>query len=106
MIQNATEEVMANLIEECSEVIKCITKIERFSHESSEEKKKARLDHLKEEIVDVIGTVSMLFAELELTEEEQRRLFELGKVKLKKRYQYMRFKPKTSLEDLTSNTYE
>jgi NTP pyrophosphatase (non-canonical NTP hydrolase) len=88
MIHNAKEELMECLAEECSEVIKAKSKIMRFG-ETPE-----RIAHLKEEIMDVIAVVAMLFEEMQISPEEEEKLYRLGEASMKKRDSYMKFKPK------------
>lgn len=88
MIQNAKEELYECLIEECAEVIKAKSKIMRFG-ETPE-----RVIHLKDEIADVMGCISMLFEELQLTEAEQNEMYLKGEASMKKRDGFMKFKPK------------
>ncbi len=93
MIQNAKEELMQCLSEECSEVIKAHSKILRFG-ESPE-----KMTHYKEEIADLMAVTKMLFEEWEFTEKEEDEILQLAEKSVKKRISYMKFKPKCAESD-------
>lgn len=88
MIENAKEELFECLVEECAEVVKAKTKIARFG-ETPE-----RRQHLLMEMADVMGVMSMIFEEMQLSEAEQNEMYLLGEVSMKKRDGFMKFKPR------------
>lgn len=88
MITNAKEELLECLAEECAEVIKAKSKIERFGMTPE------RMTHLKQEIADIMGVVAMINEEFGFTEAEQIEILEMGEASMKKRDSFMKFKPK------------
>jgi NTP pyrophosphatase (non-canonical NTP hydrolase) len=93
VIQNAKEELLQCLTEECSEVIKAHSKILRFGETPN------RVQELKEEIADVMGCISMLFEEWNLSEQQQKEIYKLADASMKKRDGFMTFKPKVRHEE-------
>lgn len=88
MIQNAREELLECLAEECAEVIKAKSKMVRFGVTPD------RKLHLKQEMADIMAVIAMIAEEEQWTEADQIEMLEMGEASMKKRDSFMTHKPR------------
>lgn len=90
---NRREHIMTCIAEECSEIQKIITKSLRFGlHDFPPGKERTNLQHLREEVIDLIGTLAMLESEdgVEIFFEPKEAEIRIGE-KIQKVERYMKY---------------